>query len=295
MNGTGLRLKQQVLGSLFLWIAMAIPMLSTAQQLEGDSWNDVKEKGEGTIVWTYIQTPAFTYEQDGELTGICVDIMESFVNFVEKTHNVTLNVEYVEGDNFSSYYQSMTHAKGGVFGLANTTITEERKQEVDFSPPFITNIAILVTHNSVPDLTSMNAIGEQFTGMKAFAPSGSMHFQRIQDIKEQYYPGLEIEIVPSSKRGLDRINNGEKAFSYQDIALFWNYKEKGYPIKRHATGDKSSEKFGIMMPKGSDWTPIMEDFFAMGNGFKSTSIYRSSLVKHLGPEVLEMLQMSSGN
>jgi ABC-type amino acid transport substrate-binding protein len=282
-------------GGLFLFALLLMPLSTCAQQLSGDSWATVKQNGGGKIILTYVKTPAFVYEEEGELQGICIDIMDSFVNYIERSEDVDLEVEYVEGDNFSSYYQSVKDAQGGVFGLANTTITEERKQEVQFSPPYITNIAVLTTNSSVPDLSSMDNIAEEFAGMKAFAPTGSIQYDRMKEIKDDYYPGLNIELVPSSGEALERISNGAKAFCYQDIALYWNYKENGMPIKRHPVGDQSSEKFGIIMPANSDWAPMMEKFFAMGSGFKSTSIYRTSLVKHLGTEVLQMLQMTSDN
>jgi putative glutamine transport system substrate-binding protein len=296
MSGRGFNRRSGILLGVLIGLVMAFsPIITNAQTLQGDTWAEVQESGSGKIIVTYINTPAFIYEVDGELKGICIDIMKSFVNYVEKTYDVKLEVEYVDGVKFENYFKSMTTAKGGVFGLANTTITEQRKDIVDFSPPFITNIAVLLTHESIGDLTSLEAMSQNFAGMKAFAPSGSMHLERIKDLKEKYYPELEIELVPSSKNGLDRITEGEKAFSYQDIAIFWNYKENGFPIKRHPVGDKTSEKFGIVMPKGSDWTPLMEELFLMGRGFKSTNIYRSSLVEHLGPEVLQMLKMTSQN
>ena len=48
----------------------------------------------------------------------------------------------------------------------------------------------------------------------------------------------------------------------------------------------------MILPLDSDWGPLFDEFFAVGSGFKSSNIYRTSLIKHLGTEVVQMLKMA---
>jgi len=264
------------------------------QSLSGVSLQDALDRGEGELTMVYVETPAFVYKNNGQLTGICVEIMDRFIDYMDKAHDVQLTVDYQDGDNFSNYLEMVENASGGVFGLANTTITEERKQRFEFSSPYITNIAVLVTHTSIPTLESFDEIGEVFSSKRAYVPKGTTHEDRIKNIKQRYMPDLIITNTNNSWEALDNVIENPGTFSYQDIALYWDYKQQNKPVKRHPVGDQSSEKFGIIMPKGSEWAVEFKRFFTMGSGFRSTVNYRNILEKHLGANVLDMLEMSAG-
>src|SRR6185369_16259816 len=127
-----------------------------SQNYVGDSWALVKKKGEGKISLAYVESFGFVYKDNGNLTGICVDIMNDFIQYVNEKKKVKLTYDFVgDGESFKGMYDKVKASSGGVFGLGNITITEERKREVKFSPPFITNLAFLITSNNVATLEKM--------------------------------------------------------------------------------------------------------------------------------------------
>lgn len=260
----------------------------------GDTFEEALEKGSADLTITYVETPAFVYRnENGELIGICVDIIESFSNFMKNKYDVTLNLNYSgDGENFQVFYKNVMKSEGGVIGLGNVTVRESRKSEVTFTPPFIKNIALLVSQGSVPDVTEYEQIPQIMSGFTAYVPKGTTHESRVQTIKNEYYPGLKIAYSESSKGALDLVVENPKSFCYQDIALYWSYKQQNANIKYHPLDKQDSEDLAMIMPLNSDWQPVFEEFFEIGGGFKSSSIYRNSLVKHLGPEVVSMLRMA---
>lgn len=270
---------------------MSFPALG---QLSGDTWEETLEQGQGTIQVSYVLTPAFVYhDDDGNLTGICVDIMNNFVRYIENQFDVNVTIEYVdEGVSFRESYDRVKMASGGVFGLGNITITEERREEIAFTPPIITNIAVLVTQDHIDDLTALENISEEFSGMYAYASEGTLQDTRIRDLKNNFFPDLEIRYTDSSGEALQNVIDDPSSFSYQDIALFWDQLQRGHSIKRHPVGDELSEQFGIIMPLDSDWAPAFNRFFTLGAGYRSTSEYRRILMEHLGPEVTQMLGLA---
>ena len=127
-----------------------------AQNYSGDTWAQVKSKGTGTLSLAYVQTFGFVYKDGEKLTGVCVDIMDDFIKYVNDTKGVKLTSQFVgDGTAFKGMYDKVKASSGGVFGLGNITITEERKKEVKFSPPFITNLAFLITQNGVGNLAKL--------------------------------------------------------------------------------------------------------------------------------------------
>ncbi|TNE69425.1 transporter substrate-binding domain-containing protein [bacterium] len=283
--------KLQVFILLFL---IGVTQAYSQKTYSGDTWKDVKEKGEGNIVLTYVETPAFVFKDaNGKLQGICVDIVNSFISYVQNNYKVKLNVKYEgDGSNFKNFYESVKGSKGGVIGLGNVTIKEQRRKEVAFSPAYIKSIALLVTHSSAPDIADPSEMRTKWAGFTAYVPKGTTHEQRMISLKERYFPELKIEYTSSSFESFDKMLDDKKAICFQDIALYWDYKQKSKPVKTVNYEKDSGEELALIMPLGSDWEPLFDEFFSVGAGFKSSTIYRSSLMRHLGKEVVQMLKMA---
>ncbi|UII27004.1 transporter substrate-binding domain-containing protein [Fulvivirga maritima] len=264
---------------------------SVYAQYRGDTWKQVQASGGGTISLAYVETPGFVYkDQSGQLTGICIDIMNDFVEYVEKTKGVSLSTKFVgDGTSFSGMFDKVKASSGGVFGLGNITITDARKKILKFSPPFITNNAILITQSGVPTLSNLSNIGSTFAGLTAYAAKGTLNEQRLLAIKKNYFPAMKIAYVSSSLEAEDKVLADPKSFSYLDLAFYLDALAQGKPLKRHPVGDKSSERFGFIMPKNSDWGPLMEEFFAANGGYTNSVSYKKILTKHLGDTGVKLL------
>lgn len=261
-------------------------------QYSGDSWTKIQTAGAGTISLAYVETPGFVYkDQSGQLTGICVDIMKDFITYVNDTKGVKITPKFVgDGSSFSGMYMKVKGSREGTFGLGNITITENRKRELKFSPPFITNFAILVSQNSVPTLSNMNEISAKFNGLTAYTAKGTLNDKRLQDIRSKYYPGMKIAYAASSPETLDKVLTDPKAFSYLDLAFYLDAVQRRQPIKRHPIGDQASEQFGFIMPMDSDWQPLMEEFFNANGGYTNSIAYKKILARHLGDTGVKLLQ-----
>lgn len=272
-------------------VALLCFISSASAQYAGDSWAAVQSKGSGTVSFAYVETPGFVYKKNGQLTGICVDIMKEFVAYVNKTKGVNLSTKYVgDGSSFSGMYNKVKASNGGVFGLGNITITDARKSEIKFSPPFITNFAVLITPPSVSTLSNMSSISNTFAGLTAYTAKGTLNERRLLDIKSKYYPAMKISYVASSPDALNKVLTDSKSFTYLDVAFYLDAIQNGKSVKRHPVGDQGSEKFGFIMPMNSDWQPLMDEFFAQNGGYTNSVEYKKILAKHLGNTGVKLLQ-----
>lgn len=260
-------------------------------QYSGDSWEKTKSSGNGTISVAFVETPGFVYKNNaGVLSGICVDIMNDFLAYVN-SKGVKVKADYVgDGSSFRGMYDKVKASNGGVFGLGNITITEARKSEIKFSPSWITNFAILITQNNVPTLNSLSSIAKTFNGLTAYTAKGTLNEKRLLDIKSKYYPDMKISYASSSPETLDKVLADPNSFTYLDLAFYLDAVSKRRPLKRHPVGDQSSEQFGFIMPMNSDWQPIMEEFFAANGGYINSTKYKQILSRHLGSTGVKLLQ-----
>ncbi|GAB4123973.1 MAG: hypothetical protein OHK0045_04240 [Raineya sp.] len=272
-----------MLKNVFFTLLLLVSSLSYAQ-LQGDSWANAQKNREATIIITYFETPRFVYKTgEGKLEGICIDILKEFANYVQRTKGITIKVNIQKPINdFGLFLKNIKIAKGGVFALGPFTITDERKKEMSFTPPYIKNRSILLSHNSAPDLNSLGNISNVFVGMKAYALRNSTQEAEILEIKNLYYPDLEIVYVNTAEELITRILSDPKSFTKHDFLYYADALQNGKPIKRHLAGEILTNPYGFIMPKGSDWVLIWNEFLNEVNGFATRPEYRKILEKHLG-------------
>lgn len=273
-------------------VFVILSKVAFGQSYTGDSWSKVSERKKGTILLAYVDTPCFSYDDGyGRLAGICADIMNDFVMYVNRTRNVELDMKMVgKGSDFFDMYNKVRTSEGGVFGLGNITMTEERKKEVKFSPPYITNFAILITQSSVPMLTRFEDLPKTFTNLTAYTAKGTLNDQRITELKQKYFPKMVISYTENSLETLDKVTADPNSFAYLDLAFYLKAVQDGKSVKRHSVGDKPAEQFAFIMPLTSDWGPLMEEFFNADGGYTNTPEYKEILRLHLGETGLKLLQ-----
>ncbi|EMR03627.1 substrate-binding periplasmic protein [Cesiribacter andamanensis] len=262
-------------------------------QLKGDTYAEAKQKGSAQLIYTYVETPGFSgKDASGNMTGFCVGLMNAFGAWVKKHEGIELKTSYYGKDasDFKRFMATVQGAQGGVFGLGNITITEERKKSYQFSPPFITNVAILVTHKNVPTLEDKKQIATAFAGMQAVVVRGTTNEDRVNGLKKQLFPALTYQYVGSSPEALKMVADNPKLFANLDFTYYLSAIKDGLPIKRHPAGDESTESFGLIMPKSNDWSPLMERFM---NEFVNSTEYRKLITDNLGPNALKLLDSVS--
>jgi len=281
--------------SVFLLALLASSHLLFAQGYSGDTWANVKAAKSGTVSLTYVETPSFVYkDKSGNLTGICVDIMNDFVNWVNANKGVKISSRYLgDGSSFRGMYDGTKSARGGVIGMGNITITEERKKEVKFSQPFITNFAILTTQTTVPTLSKLEDLPRTFPNFTAYTAKGTLNEKRIHELKTKYYPGMKVSLQTTSQDVLQKVFADPAGVAYLDLAFYIEAVQMKKPIKRHPIGDKAAEQFGFIMPLSSDWGPVLDEFFKANGGYMNSKEYKSILIKHLGEAGVKLLQSGS--
>ncbi|MCC5825615.1 transporter substrate-binding domain-containing protein [Alkalimonas sp.] len=262
---------------------------STIGQDRGDSFQLAQQQGRANLTVLYVPAEGFAYTNaDGELTGVSVEIMRDFARWAERHHRIQLQLNFEAETNWQHFYQRVMQAEGGVFGLGNVTITEARKQELQFSPPYMNNVAALITHQDIAELEDWADFSSQFAELEPLAFSGTLHEVRIRRIRDNYQPDLAIQRVTSNPDLLELVASGA-FYSYVDAYNYWRARQAGMPLRDHPLAAETDETFGFIMPLNSDWTQFMQAFFAAEGGYRNSASYRQIMQQHLGQELAELL------
>ncbi len=257
---------------------------------KGDPWPDVLDKGHGTLKALYVPADGFAYMgENGRLTGVTVELIRDFAAFVNDKYDVTLEIEFEQEENWSVFYNRIVEGGDGLIGFGNVTITEARKEELIFSPPYMTNIASLITCRDVPELEYFEEMSATFKGMNALAFEGTLHETRLRGLVQDYFPTAEIYFANSNDEIVERVSDDCSYFAYIDIYNYIRATQRGMPLKRHSIGDDSAEQFGYIMPLGSTWDGVIEHYFSYGEGLTESDRYRNIMEKHLGSDLAGLL------
>lgn len=254
------------------------------------SWAEVREQSGGVVTLAYVPSDGFSYtDEDGNLTGVTIEIFRDFAAFVSDEYNFEIDIIYQPIDRFGIFYDTVKQAESGFFGVANVTITDERKDELSFSPPYMRNIATLITHSDVEEIRSFDDLPGKFVGLNALAFEGTLHEERLRNIVEDKLPDALIYFAQSNNEIIERVAASNEYFAYVDIYNYWRASEEDMPLRRHEAGDEASEEFGIIMPHNSDWSDVVRKFFEADGGYVRTDRYRELMEIHLGAGLADLL------
>lgn len=261
-----------------------------AQPVSTPSFAEALEAGSAHLAFFHVPSSGFAYrELGGHPTGVTAELLRDFAHFVASEHALDVDIEWIEEERWADFYRYVRASRGGAFGIGNVTITASRREELSFSPPYMSNIAVLVTHEDVPELGSMDEIGEAFSGFTALPYPGTLHETRLAAIRDRHLPDAPRRTVASNDELVTRLASGPGYFGYIDIYNYWRAREAGMPLRHHPVGDDDSETFGVIMPRDTDWAPVMDAFFAADGGYIESERFRGLLRDHLGDELARLL------
>jgi ABC-type amino acid transport substrate-binding protein len=264
-----------------------------SQQLSGTDWANAVSSKSANLTVVYYPEQAFAFKDArGNYTGVELDILNQFFVWLKNAKGINVNVTYKEQGDFDKLLSSVKNSNGGVFGAGNVTITDERKKDFKYSPAYLNNIAVLMTHSSAPELKTLEAISALYKSYSAVVHKGTTHVITLNNLKDKYYPNLKIGMVNSDDEAIKSVIENSKLFTYTDLANYWMAQKDNQPVKRQAIGDKTTEQFGFIMPKNSGWDQAFNEFFNLGAGYRSNIMYKKILMRHLGNEVTQMLEMA---
>lgn len=276
--------------TFFLFSCETEPDRNTDSEAAGDAWEHILEHGSGTLHIWYVPSGGFAYKDDtGRLTGTTIEILRTFVNWAEDTYDVNIDVEFSAESEWQQFYEIVAASGDGVVGTGNVTITEERRNEIQFSPPYLNNIAVLISHENRPELESLEDLPDAFAEQTGLMYPGTLHGERIEYLRDNYYINMPLDTVTSNSQIMNKMAEGDHYFTYVDVYNFAVAREDGVPVRRHEVGDDEDEQFGFVMPLDSDWGEPLQEFFDYDGGFLESDTYREIIREHLGEDMMEIL------
>lgn len=198
----------------FLAIVLAIAMIASAAVLTGCSGEKKSESGKEKLTMaTNAYFPPYEYYEGEDIIGIDVEIAQAIADKL----GMELEVVDIEFDSIIAGVQTGKYD----MGMAGMTVTEERKQSVDFSDSYATGIqSIIVTEDSkITSIDDILAEGAEYKVGVQLSTTGDIYItddlgDRAKDLVTEFQTGNDAVAALSSGKVDAVIIDNEPAKSY---------------------------------------------------------------------------------
>jgi ABC-type amino acid transport substrate-binding protein len=274
--------------SSLLLLFGCLSIIGFSQKLQGDSWAKVKAQAKGTLTIVYYEQPGLVSEADGKVKGVCVDVLEDFVAYVKKKYAKDIKLNFAAKEPVFSTFLKTIQNTPDILGVTNVTITEERKKILKFTPSFMSNPVVMITHKDAPMLASLSEIPAKLAGYSAEMIAGSTHIKHMDKIKKEIAPNLPVSYGPSGSEIIKKITTNPKLFTILDLTEYIDATRKQLPIKRQNVSFGSSEQLAFIMAKQTDWDVIWNEFLT--EDYRRSVKYRKIIADNLGANFLNLVK-----
>lgn len=278
------------LKKLLLLVALTtLSIVGFTQKYKGQNWGEIQAGSSGKLTIVYIEQYGLIYkDKTGKMKGVCVDILSDFAKYAKDKYKKTLTVNYAGEEPDFATFLGIAQNTPGVVCVTNTTITEERKKSFKFSPPFMMNRLVMLTHNSAPSVSVLEDLPIKLAGFSAQAIGGSLHVDYIQKIKTDYMPSLNITYEKTGRDIVKNLTTNKKLFTVIDLTEFIEAVHNKLPVKNHPVNIGIVEELGFIMSKQSDWDVIFKEFLTPE--YRNSSRYRQIITENLSPTFLALVK-----
>ncbi len=238
---------------------------SIAQGNSSQNWAEVKQFRKGTIEVYWFESRPFVYRQfNGKISGVEYELMEGFKTFLLENYAIDLTINWIEAKSFSNVIDTIRRKKqNGIFGASALSITPERDNLVDFTPPYISDISVLISNKKLPIVKNIQEFDSLFTKLTAITIKQTTYETDILKMRDDRGFSFKIKYISSAENILQQVAKTDSSFGFIDLPIYLTYLKKNpainverqnlFPVKRNG--------YAFIMPENSDWAAIMKAYF----------------------------------
>ena len=257
-------MKKNLLAGLLLVPALLLAACNDGEETEKSSSTD-----SGKEVYTVgidVTYPPFEFEKDGKYVGIDVELIEAIAE--DQGFEVELKAMDFKGIIPALQAGQLEVAMGGM------SITEERKNVVDFSEPYFDAGVSLIVSNTNTDIQSV----EDLKGKRVAVKKGTVGANYATSIATEI--GFEMVQFDDSPSMFLDVQNGNSVALFEDYPVIsYAIAQQDLPLK--IVGDRlNDDQYGIGVLKGKN-QEILEKINEGLENLKESGEYQEILDNYL--------------
>lgn len=282
-----------ILGILLIFESQNYAQVYDPGDLSADSWAQVMKEKKGTVsaLWYDIDPFIYRTKMGTGMAGVEYELMEAFAAYVRTKYKVDLKIEWIDAKSFENIYPYIAKTqKKGLFGWSYYSITEERKNEVKFTPAYMPDVNIIITDLQQPLYATNEEFIKNLPGKTAYTMGTTMMEQDIFTIKNNFYNNLKINNEFDDYAVMEKISQHKQSFGYVPLSIYVMGLQKGIKVKRQLVLPSRREGFAAIYPKNSDWDSPVNEYFKSDEFLKLSA---TVIKKYIGNEITDLIFKAS--
>ena len=212
--------------------------------------------------------PFETRDDAGEPSGVSVDLMKAFGEYCGREIKI-------ENTAWDGLIPSLQTGSADIV-ISSMTITEERKELIDFSDPYA-NALLAILANADSDINSIDDLNQ--AGKVLAVKSGSTGHMYA----EKNLPDTELLVMPDESACVTEVAQGRAdGFIYDQLTIYRNWQNNPDTTKAVFIPFQDVEKWGIAVQKGNQ--ELLDQINAFLADFQKKGGYEELTEKYLSEE-----------
>ena len=261
-------MKKSLLFLTALAAAAAIMTGCSGKESSSEAGGDSQEQEVLTVAMELAYPPFETKDEQGNPSGVSVDFMKDFGEYIGKEIRI-------ENISFDGLIPSLQTGKADMV-MSSMTITEERKETVDFSEPYA-NALLAVLTNKDSQITSVDDLNQE--GKKVAVKTGSTGYLYAQE----HLKSAEIITLQDESACVMEVSQGKAdGFIYDQLTIYRNWQNNLDTTNAVFIPFQDVEPWGIAVKKGN--TELLDQLNEFIETYREDGGFEELTEKYLSEE-----------
>ncbi len=274
----------------FFIVLLLLSSHSLTLYANGDAWEKIVREKKGTVEFYWYPNNVVIENSLDIIDGVEHDLARAFINYVNEKYDVQIELRWIETNSFGEVLQTVRQGNGGTFGSSSISITPQRKTYFNFTPPYLADVAVMITNASLPIALTEDELKQTLQGNTAISITNTTLVESLKNLRAHLNVDFNIDFVRNSGNIIDRISNQSNSFGYIDIANFLVAIENNSRVRRQFFYPVKLEGLAMIFPKNSDWTIPVDAYFTSSQ-FENDK--HQIIQKYLGSNATEIIEQIS--
>lgn len=249
---------------IILILLFCITRPGRAQSAGTVSWAEAQKTHRATVYVYWYESRPFIYQnENGEMDGIEHEILTGFKDYLHEKYQVDITLQWKETQNFENTYQTVCDEKlPGALGVSAFSITQQRRERVNFTLPYMPDISVLISSKNIPIVQNPEEFDQVFSSLEAITIQGTTYEEDLLKLKAERGIDFRIRHVPGDKNILVAISDSENAFGVIDVPTYMvdlNV-HAGLSVNRQNIVPFKREGIAFITPLHSDWAAAVNEY-----------------------------------
>lgn len=261
-------MKKSLLFLTALAAAAAIMTGCSGKESSSEAGGDSQEQEVLTVAMELAYPPFETKDEQGNPSGVSVDFMKDFGEYIGKEIRI-------ENISFDGLIPSLQTGKADMV-MSSMTITEERKETVDFSEPYA-NALLAVLTNKDSQITSVDDLNQE--GKKVAVKTSSTGYLYAQE----HLKNAEIIALQDESACVMEVSQGKAdGFIYDQLTIYRNWQNNLDTTNAVFIPFQDVEPWGIAVKKGN--TELLDQLNEFIETYREDGGFEELTEKYLSEE-----------